>query len=188
MRLYLVRHAKPVVGPDICYGRTDLRVSPEQQARTAAALISALPKHVPMFSSPLRRCAELADGLAKELHCGTPIYDSRLAEMDFGAWEMRTWEDIGRTEIDAWADDIVEYRPGGGESVIQMAQRVRTFYEDLMRLHIQLRQDCAIVICHAGTIRLLLACQSAPPLAEMALRAAQTSHKIGYGDVLVLDC
>jgi alpha-ribazole phosphatase len=67
-----------------------------------------------------------------------------------------------------------------------MAQRVRAFYEDLMQL--QLRQDCAIVICHAGTIRLLLACQNAVPLAEMALYAAQSRHKIAYGEVVVLDC
>jgi alpha-ribazole phosphatase len=186
MRLYLVRHAKPVVAPDICYGRTDLLVLPERQVDTAAALISALPEHVPMFSSPLQRCAELAACLAQELHCGAPVYDSRLAEMDFGAWEMRAWKDISRSEIDAWADDMAGYRPGGGESVIQMAQRVRAFHEDLMQL--RLLQDCAIVICHAGTIRLLLACQSALSLAEMALHAAQTSHKIAYGEVIILDC
>ena len=33
MRLYLVRHPKPLVAADICYGSTDLAVAAEAQAR-----------------------------------------------------------------------------------------------------------------------------------------------------------
>jgi alpha-ribazole phosphatase len=184
MRIYLVRHPKPLVAPDTCYGRTDVAVSDAEQSHVLHALISALPRRAPVFSSPALRCIGLAASLSRALDCPAPIHDPRLAEMDFGRWEMRCWNEIPRSEIDAWADDMAGYHPGGGESVAQVAQRVRAFHGDLL----QLRQDCAIVVCHAGTIRLLLACRRALPIADIALDAAHTSHNIAYGELMVIDC
>lgn len=184
MRLYLVRHPRPIVALDTCYGRTDLAVAPQEQVRVSSALAPTLPKGAALFSSPLQRCAELADSLADALGCAPVIHDARLVEMNFGDWELRSWNDIPRAEIDAWTNDMAQYRPGGGESVVQMAVRVRAFHDDLIRQ----RQDCAIVVCHAGTIRLLLACQRGLSTVEMALYAARTPHRIAYGGVIVLDC
>lgn len=183
MHLYLVRHPQPLVASDVCYGSTDLAVAPQEHARVASALTATLPKGVALFSSPLRRCAELAERLVSPLGCAMPKLDARLVEMHFGAWELRTWNDIARCEIDAWANNLVAYRPGGGESVMQMAERVRAFHADVLLT----QQDC-IVICHAGTIRMLLACQRNLSPAEMAQYAAQEQHKIAYGEVIVLDC
>jgi alpha-ribazole phosphatase len=182
MRLTLVRHPKPDVAPGLCYGRTDLAVAPEQLAQTLAALHPALPADAILYSSPLQRCRTLALALA-ELCGGTaPTVDTRLAEMDFGTWEMRAWESIARAEIDAWAADLDGYRPGGGETLLEMAARVATFLSDIQR-----QQQDAIVICHAGTMRLVAACQAGLPLRETALRAAQHAHTIPYGGTLVLD-
>lgn len=184
MRLFLVRHARPAVDPDVCYGSTDVPVPQEEQQATLEKLIPILPERVPIFSSPLQRCRTLASELACALDSGGVMLDGRLAEMHFGAWEMRTWDAIPRAEIDAWAANLQEYRPGGGESVLEVAQRVQAFHDDL-----RLRQcERAIVVCHAGTIRLLLAARySALPM-EMALHAARTAHRIGYGEVITLDC
>jgi alpha-ribazole phosphatase len=180
MRVILVRHPQPVVAPGLCYGSTDLAVAPDELARARAAMSSTLPRDTPLFSSPLRRCAELAAGLS----CSSLTFDARLAEINFGAWEMRHWDDIPRAEIDAWADDLTGYRPGGGESVLQMAARVAAFYAELQgRDH-----ACAIVICHAGTMRLLSACRDGLSVPDMALQAARTPHKIAYGATLILDC
>lgn len=179
MRLILVRHPQPLVAPGVCYGSTDLDVAPAQLEQTLADLVPQLPANVPLYSSPLRRCAGLAARLSD-----APIFDRRLVEMDFGAWEMRPWDDIPRADIDAWAADMVNYRPGGGDSVLRMAARIAGFYEDLQR---QLGNDGqAIVICHAGAMRLLSARHAGLPPAEMALQAASTPHKIAYGAVLVL--
>ena len=46
--------------------------------------------------------------------------------MDFGAWEGQRWDDIARSEIDAWTADFWHYAPGGGESLAQMMGRVQT--------------------------------------------------------------
>lgn len=179
MRLVLVRHPQPLVAAGVCYGSTDLDVAPEQLERTLAALAPQLPADVPLYSSPLRRCAGLAARLS-----AAPIFDARLVEMDFGAWEMRPWDDIPRADIDAWAADMVHYQPGGGDSVLRMAARIADFYEDLQR---QLGEDGqAIVICHAGAMRLLSARHAGLSLAAMAHQAASTPHKIAYGELLIL--
>jgi alpha-ribazole phosphatase len=180
MRVILVRHPQPVVAPGLCYGSTDLAVAPDELARARAALSATLPHDAPIFSSPLRRCAELAC----RLPCTSLTFDARLAEIDFGAWEMRHWDDISRAEVDAWADDMTGYRPGGGESVLQMAVRVASFYAELQRRD----HACAIVVCHAGTMRLLSACRDGLSVPDIALQAARTPHKIAYGATLVLDC
>lgn len=196
MRLYLVRHARPQVADGTCYGSTDLAVAQHEQAVLLPALIADLsarlfiglpadsPARVPIFSSPLQRCALLARALADALQCPPPIHDARLAEMDFGTWEMRTWNEVPRTEVDAWADDLVEFRPGAGENVLQVAARVQMFQRELRTLG----HEAAILVCHAGTIRLLLACQKYPSLREIALHAASIPHEIPYGSITVMDC
>jgi alpha-ribazole phosphatase len=182
MRLFLVRHPRPLIAPGICYGSTDLALAPGQLALAVSALSSTLPTNLPLFFSPLRRCAELAAPLSINLTCTSSSVDARLAELDFGHWEMRAWDDIVRAEIDAWALDPVHYHPGGGESVLQMATRIQAWHTDMQTLG----HESAIVICHAGTMRLLAACQSDPQ--AMALQAAGIGHGIAHGATMIIDC
>ena len=178
VRLYLVRHFQPAVAPGVCYGRSDLAVDAQLHAQALPELRRQLPGDVPLFSSPLLRCASLANALSPKVR-----FDSRLAELDFGAWEMRPWDAIARAEIDAWAADVALYRPGGGESVFDMAQRISVFYEDLLREGV----PAAVVVCHAGAIRLLAArARGLAPLA-MAQHAAEHLHAITYGEVIILE-
>lgn len=183
MRLYLVRHPEPVVKPDICYGGSDLSVNPVHCDRVSATLLAMLPADVTLFSSPLRRCAELAKKLSLGFNQQPIVFDERLAEMHFGRWELRAWSEIPRAEVEAWIKDVVTYRPGGGESVLNMAVRVRAFHDELLCS----QRENAAVICHAGTIRMLLACQRGLPLAEMARYAAQVRHKVAFGEAILLD-
>ncbi len=183
MRLYLVRHPEPLVKPETCYGSSDVGVNSAHCDRVSAALLTTLPKEATLFSSPLRRCADLANKLSSGFDQKPIIFDERLAEMHFGRWELRAWSDIPRTEVEAWVKDVVTYQPGGGESVLQMAMRVREFHDELLRDN----HENAVVVCHAGTIRMLLACQRGLPLAEMARYAAQIRHKIAFGETILLD-
>lgn len=186
MELILVRHPQPLAAPGLCYGRSDLSVATDEMQRIHAALraqLAAMPDLAPLrlYSSPLRRCAELARLMDGEVHL-----DGRLAEMDFGAWEQRPWDDIARTEVDAWAADLLDYRPGGAESVRMMAQRVASFLADLQADLAELPPCQPLIVCHAGSIRLLTALASGLPLEEAALAAAGSPHKIAYGAVLRL--
>jgi alpha-ribazole phosphatase len=179
MRIYLVRHPRPEVPAGHCYGRSDLKASEADVERVLTALANqGLPGAMPVYASPLARSAVLAQRLSP-----APAFDARLAEMDFGAWEMRSWDDIPRSEIDAWSADLLHYRPGGGESVMDVAARVAGFDADMRREgHAQ-----ALIICHAGTMRLLHSLHLGGTLAEAALRATQAPHRIDYGEVMMLE-
>lgn len=178
MRLYLVRHLRPMVATGVCYGRSDPAVDARVHAEALPELRSQVPRGVPVFSSPLLRCAVLANALGADVRI-----DARLAELDFGAWEMRSWDDIARAEVDAWAADLAMYRPGGGESVYEMATRISDIYDDLMRM----RLPAAVLVCHAGTIRLLAARARGLDPVAMAHQAAAHPHAIAYGEVVILD-
>jgi len=180
MELILIRHPRPLVPAGICYGSSDVAVADAELATAHAALKDALhelPAATPLFSSPLRRCAALARRLSP-----CPVFDARLAEMDFGAWELRDWDDIGRDDVDAWAGDLLRYRPGGGETVLEVAHRVGGALASIRACG----AERAVVVCHAGTIRLLQAMAGGAPLAEAALTAAATPNSIGYGAVVRL--
>ena len=174
MRLHLVRHLAPLVDKGVCYGRSDLEVDPATIAATLPALRARLPAGSNVYSSPLRRCAALAEALSDKV-----TFDARLTELDFGAWEMRRWDDIARAEIDAWAADVVHYRPGGRESVAAMAARVLEFFTALPA-------EPAVVICHAGTIRLLSAWRPGCDIDTMARAAAATGNPVAYGQIVTM--
>ncbi len=176
MELILIRHPAPLAAPGICYGSSDLPADPAALAACVTGVRAQLPPELlrtaPIRTSPLQRCAALATQLATPR---APIVDARLAELDFGAWELRAWDDIPRSEVDAWVADLLNYRPGGGESVLDAARRVQAFLQAL--------DGTAIVVCHAGTIRLLQALAGGAALHEAALQAAAKPHAIAYGSI-----
>lgn len=118
------------------------------------------------------------------LQSGDVLYDARLVEMDFGTWEMKAWDAISRAEVDAWAADMCAFCPGGGESALCMASRIRAFLDALRRRE----HDHAVVVCHGGSIRLMEACLQHYSLEEAALSAARRGRAIAYGELLVIDC
>jgi len=91
MKLWLVRHAQPLIAPGVCYGATDVAAEPQATLQAAHALAQALPNGVAVVSSTLQRCERLAHclrGLRPDLAYKT---DARLVEMDFGCWEGQRW-------------------------------------------------------------------------------------------------
>ncbi|NLC35791.1 MAG: phosphoglycerate mutase [Alcaligenaceae bacterium] len=183
MRLYLVRHPVTLAYTDVCYGSADVPVSEDEREACLAKLLAntGLPVGLPLYSSPLSRCADFARRLAESWGVAPPQLDARLREMDFGQWEQREWARIPRSEVDAWVADLIGYRPGRGENVLEMAHRVLSFRDEIAA---QGRDAC--VVCHAGTIRLLLAAQGRASVEEAALAAARSTLRIGHGELFVL--
>ncbi|PIV92255.1 MAG: alpha-ribazole phosphatase, partial [Gallionellales bacterium CG17_big_fil_post_rev_8_21_14_2_50_54_146] len=89
-------------------------------------------------------------------------------------WEGQPWDDIPRSKIDAWAADITDYAPPGGETARQLMQRVQDFLLDLEKLP---EQHIALVT-HAGSIRAILAQLADVPLTDTL------NWKIAYGTVI----
>lgn len=142
MQLYLIRHPHPDVAAGICYGQSDLALA-APVAADAARLRALLPDRYALYTSPLQRARLLAEAL------GQPIVDARLQEISFGAWEGRSFEDIG-VAIDDWVGDPLNFRAPGGESANEMATRSLQWLEE-----VQARPPAAavVVVAHGGPLR-----------------------------------
>ena len=142
MQVFLIRHPKPVIDAGICYGRLD--VDAHAPHAVADEIRPLLPRDVPVYSSPLRRARQLAEALHP-----APVFDARLAEIDFGDWEGRAWNDIERDALDAWAADVTGFIPPNGESVARLQARVLDFAASLAAL------PAVALVAHAGVLRAL---------------------------------
>ena len=146
--LWLVRHARTLIDPAVCYGATDVAVDPLHTAATARELALIVAPGVMIHSSPRRRCTELAEALAGlrpdlQWRC-----EARIAEMDFGCWEGSRWSDIPRAEIDRWTAEFASLCFGGAESVQQMMLRVHAAWIDCLGM-----TGSHVWLTHAGVIR-----------------------------------
>ncbi|HEX4599689.1 MAG TPA: alpha-ribazole phosphatase [Burkholderiaceae bacterium] len=170
MQAFLIRHPRPDVAPGVCYGATDLELA--QDALDCVAHVrTRLPAQIRLFSSPMRRCRRLAEMLDPAV-----CYDSRLSEMDFGAWEMHAWSRIPRAELDAWAAAPMTFVPPGGESVATVRARVIAFLDERCRPG---GEDIAVVT-HAGVLRII-----AGHLQELD-QATWFNLQFGHGQLTVL--
>ena len=178
IRLWLVRHAQPLIGPGICYGQLDVAADPAASQQAAQQLAQALPGDCLVWHSPLQRCEllELEFRAQKAFLTPNPYpshADSRLMEMNFGAWEGQPWDAIARPQIDAWAHDLAHVAPGGGENLQQMLARV----DQALRQTLTASGDSTdrVWITHAGVIRcvhwLLRHGQQLPTAAQWQLPA-----------------
>lgn len=154
MQIFLIRHPRPLVEPGVCYGRLD--VDCDDPLPVAARL--QLPPQTTILSSPLRRARRLAEALDPRVRL-----DARLAEIDFGDWEGRRWDDIDRDAIDDWAADVLNFTPPRGESVADLQRRVIDFAGELCTTF---AGDSVALITHAGVIRALLGHWRQLPVAE----------------------
>ena len=150
MKMYLVRHTKPDIPTGICYGQSNLDVceSFEEERQRVERKLGQLPIGK-IYSSPLLRCVRLAESFAGRY--GHIRYDNRLKEMNFGDWEMKSWEKIMKLEVAGkWFKDFYNLAVPGGESFADLVERVREFYLEIASDPDQ--QDC-LIICHGGVIR-----------------------------------
>ncbi len=148
MKLWLVRHARPLIAPGVCYGATDMAADAEATQTSAQALALVLPQGVRVMSSPLQRCLQLAqalEALRPDLHA---MPNARLAEMDFGCWEGVRWDAIPKHDFDHWMANFSTCRFGGRESVGEFMQRVASARADTLR-----HAGPSVWITHAGVAR-----------------------------------
>jgi alpha-ribazole phosphatase len=152
MDLVLIRHPAVAVDAGVCYGQTDvplagdvaesaLRIEQRMQLMSVASCEGV------WHTSPLMRCRLMAEKL------GAVREDVRLRELDFGRWEGLRWDAIERPLLDAWAADLEDGRPHGGESVVMFAARVGEWFEEVCSDE----AGSVHVVTHAGVIRVLTA-------------------------------
>ncbi|MBT8459143.1 MAG: alpha-ribazole phosphatase [Boseongicola sp.] len=153
MPLIFLRHPEPVAHKGLCYGRTDLPLAPGFEV-ISKRISGMLPPIKKIVTSPLTRCRVPAQTIAMMREI--PVEnDNDLIEMDFGVWENTPWNDISRTELDAWADDFFNARPHQGESVAMLRNRVRSALS-------RLDEASTLWVSHAGVFRAVMAETSHP--------------------------
>ena len=160
----LLRHGEPVGGRRY-RGQIDDPLSDKGWMQMRNAVGDAHPWDT-IVSSTLCRCSHFAQELAQR-HTLPLEMEPRLMELGFGTWEGRTASELLRTDADIlmrfWCDPM-QQAPPGGENLYAFRTRVIGAWEDLLARHAGRR---LLVVCHAGTIRLLLSQVLDMPLARM---------------------
>jgi broad specificity phosphatase PhoE len=157
-RLILIRHADPAEeARGRCYGTTDVALSPrgERRARHLAVMLRRMPIDA-VYTSPSRRAVDTARLLAAA-HDLTPMEFVDLREIDFGACEGRTYDEIAAEEpalFRIWMLTPTRVRFPGGESYGELRRRVLASVADLRRRH---QAGTFAVVSHGGVVRAILA-------------------------------
>ncbi|MBO0844507.1 MAG: bifunctional RNase H/acid phosphatase [Nocardioides sp.] len=136
-----------------------------------------------VVSSPVRRARESAEIVAERLGLGV-VEEPAFAEMEFGAWDGLTIEEVGEQhpeELERWLDDL-DMVPGGGESFREVEKRVLA---GLARLIEEYAGKTLVVVSHVTPIKVVVTHAVEAPLTalfRMELSTASVSVVSFYGD------
>lgn len=115
-----------------------------------AALRAADPTVETVYVSPLQRTRQTAAILYPN---AAQIVVPGLAEMDFGAFENKNYQELSdNTAYRAWVDSLCEDPCPGGESKAGFSRRVCAAFEALVSR--SLAEGCKrlVIVAHGGTI------------------------------------
>ena len=146
MTVYLIRHGKTEANEKHLYcGSTDLPLS--EKGRVELKNLHYDISNVRFVTSGMKRANETLHILFGDVPFET---DPRFREVDFGAFEMRGYEELkDLPEYQAWiSGDNEQNVPPGGESGEQMRRRVLEALADI-------RED-TVIIAHGGVIAAIM--------------------------------
>ena len=149
--VYFVRHGQTVwnVENKIC-GATDIELTElghQQAVDTGKRILEEGIRADEILYSPLVRAAETARHISEMT--GIPArMEPRLKEQNFGKWESTPRD--GREFQKAKADVCCRY--GGGESMLQLAQRIYNLLDELRE---ESEEKTYILVAHNGISRVV---------------------------------
>jgi probable phosphoglycerate mutase len=147
------------------------------QMRTTADWLAPLGDRIDaVVASPVRRARESGEILAERL--GVPIEEEPgFAEMEFGTWDGLTFDEVAAAErpaLEKWLGSLDE-RPGGGESLVMVQERVLAALDRLLARH---AGRTVVVASHVTPIKVMAAEALQAPLTavfRMELRPASVT-------------
>ena len=186
LTLVLTRHGlTPRSLPEQHLGqRIDIELSDagRAQAQALAGRVAPL-RFERIVASPLVRARQTAEIVAVGLqHPVRLTTDARLAEMDYGEWEGKTYAEIDATDAArrrAWEADPATIRCPGGESADDVAARATGFLSDLLAEHggAHAADDPTappvLAVAHSSFNRILVCVALGLPVREFRLRFQQ---------------
>ena len=153
--IHLQRHTRPHVAQGICYGQTDVPLHPDTRELETASVLESLDalSFSKVYTSPLQRCRLLAEAICLNKGLEAPTVDPRLMEMNFGKWELCSWQAIFESSAGkAWFGNFMEQPTPQGESFADVLARATDFFRSE-----KLPSD-ALIVTHDGFIRAALVC------------------------------
>lgn len=151
--IYLLRHGK-TVGKAALNGSADIEVEQSEQQQIALELMSFGVSFTQVFSSPLKRCSELAELVADRNNIPLHIVPE-LQEMDFGDFDGVPFDELEQqwsTLESIWLDPANHTLPNA-ESLCGFRDRVVSGWTEVLSTE----SDNILVVTHGGVIRVLLA-------------------------------
>ena len=157
-RILLLRHGETDASArGRCYGKLDVPLSVEgrQQVQRATTLLQVLQPEA-VVSSPRTRAKDSAQIVASACALSVEINES-FAELDFGDFEGKRYEDVQRDHPDfyaRWMQSPTEVAFPNGESYESMTRRVLCAYQQLVQ-----ESPCRklVLVAHGGVNRIVLA-------------------------------
>ena len=130
-----------------------------------------------VITSPLARAVETATILSADSGADVEI-DDRLMELDYGAWEGLTVEEIDSRfpgQFDLYELNPATHEIGGGESGQEVAARVSNLIDDLLDWGLAPGggDRTCLLVGHSSVNRILLAFALGVPLADYRRRFDQ---------------
>lgn len=167
-RIYLVRHGQVVGHEEKRYnGQGDVHLTAEGEAQFGLLKLRLQKKElVAVYSSDLTRCREGANIIAYS-HQLSAVLVPELRELHIGDWEGQTWQELQANYPQQWQArlaDIVNYRVPNGESLLDMATRVRTALGKIVAAH---PGGDVLVVAHGGVNRVILLDAIGAPLEKL---------------------
>lgn len=161
MKLYLVRHGETVWNKEgRVQGHSDIPLN--EYGRYLAEETAKGLKDIPFelaYTSPLSRAKETAQIILAGRE--VPIYEeSNIQEMGFGAAEGLRCRgenrEPGSDEFNKLFTDTENYKvPEGGESILQLMDRIRGFLQKLYE-NPQLQDKAILITSHGATLTAML--------------------------------
>jgi len=170
--IYLLRHGK-VNGPAALYGQTDIGVSTTLNNDMLCLLMKNQDKFSHLVTSPLKRCAELAQRFTKETNKPLEIV-TNLQEMNFGDYDGLAFDDIPYTDLSSsnsvcdktdeqnqpWRH-LERFWQNPAEYSLPNAEKLNDFYLRVEVAWLKLLTDYAnenvLLVTHGGVVRMILA-------------------------------
>ncbi len=155
-RVYFVRHGESEANLQHCFAgwyNCHLTERGEAQAKATAQYLQEAPITT-VYASDLHRAYDTGAIIAASKNI--PITgDTRLREIDAGAWEGLSFTDLAAqfpAAFERWVNNVGLAACTEGESVAQLQQRVRGAVEDIVRCH---PGETLCIATHATPIRVM---------------------------------
>ena len=164
MLLYIVRHGETEENArGVLQGRTPGKLNPtgiEQARLTGLALrnkgITAI------HSSNLDRALDSAL-IISDIIGAVLVPEQNLQERNLGILEGKTWEGYFKAQADSGLSHT-EYKPEGGESIIEMQERLKPVLEEITG---QPQRGDLLIVGHGGSNTIILDMLLPMPLSEI---------------------